>query len=95
MRLTAWEYRILLRAVSPDGAIVVRLFDPDIGTFTTPTRLMAYVGIREGMPYNLYGNHWLVQRYLPGPQFAEQYAGKMARDFQATDVRMKDVSARK
>jgi hypothetical protein len=92
IRVTAWEYRILLRAVSPDGDTLVRLYDPDLGTFATPTRLMATVGLREGMPYNLYGNHWFIEHYLPGDEFAAQYAAKLARDFQASGVAMKDTS---
>lgn len=91
IRLTAWEYRILLRVVSPDGATVVRLFDPDLGTFITPTRLMAAAGLREGMMYNLYGNHWPIRSYLAGPQFAQQYSEKLAGDFQASGVEFKAV----
>jgi len=92
IRLTAWEYRILLRAVSPDGATMIRLFDPDFGTFTTPTRLMAIAGLLEGMTYTPYGNRWPIQHYLTGSEFAQQYTEKLARDFEASGVEIKDVS---
>lgn len=92
VRRSTLDYRFYVYAVSPDGSTVIRLGDPDLGTFTEPTRLMAMAGLREGMNYSPgYGNVWPIRRYLPGPQYAQEYAAKLAREVQASNPQFKSV----
>ena len=92
VRRSTLDYRVFVYASSPDGSTVIRLGDPDFGTFTEPSPLLEMAGMHEGMNYSPgYGNVWPIRRYLPGPQFAETYAQKLARENQAGNVQLKSV----
>lgn len=91
-RHSTLDVRAAVYATSPDGGTVIRLGDFDLGTFTEPNQALAMAGMREGGTYSPgYGNVWQIRRYLPGPQFAQEYAAKLARDTQAGNVRIASV----
>jgi hypothetical protein len=74
-RLTATDIRVGVLMASPDGQIRVALGDSSLGTFIEPNPMMAYAGLREGMNYGLGdGSQLLIQRYVPGQEFARNYA---------------------
>jgi hypothetical protein len=91
-RHSTLDVRAAVYATSPDGGTVIRLGDFDLGTFTEPNQALAMAGMREGGTYSPgYGNVWQIRRYLPGPQFAQEYVAKLARDTQAGNVRIASV----
>jgi len=91
-RHSTLDVRAAVYATSPDGGTVIRLGDFDLGTFTEPNQALAMAGMREGGTYSPgYGNVWQIRRYMPGPQFAQQYVAKLARDTQAGNVRIGNV----
>lgn len=92
LRRSTLDFRPFVYAVSPDGATTIRLGDPALGTFTEPSQLLAMAGMREGMNYSPgYGNVWPIRRYLPGPQFAQAYAAKLAGEMQAANPHFQSV----
>lgn len=73
-RFAAVDTRPALEASSPDGGIRITSGDAEIPTFTVPSQTLAFAGFPEGSWYSPgYGVRMMVRRYLPGPQFAEQY----------------------
>jgi len=95
LRKSTIDVRSFVFATSPDGAMVVRIGDPEIGPFTLPNQMLAIAGLREGQVYTPgFGNSMVISRYLPGPQFAQQYAGKLARVLQASALQFKSVKPR-
>jgi hypothetical protein len=91
-RHSTLDVRPAVYAASPDGGTVIRLGDWDLGTFTEPNQALAMAGMREGGTYSPgYGNVWQIRRYMPGPQFAQEYVAKLARDTQAGNVQIKTV----
>lgn len=95
IRKSTLDFRPYCYVASPDGGTVIRFGDPDLGTFTMPTQLLAMAGMREGMNYSPgYGNVWPIRRYMPGPQFAQEYSMKLAREVQAADLQFKSVRPR-
>ncbi len=72
-RFATVDIRAEVTAVSPDGKISLRLGDKDIPLFTEPNPTLAMAGFHEGSLYSPgYGVVFLVKRYLPGVQFAEE-----------------------
>jgi hypothetical protein len=95
VRKSTLDTRPFVWAASPDGSTVIHLRDPAFGTFVIPDQMLMSTVIREGMTYTPgYGNIMVVWRYQPGPQFAQQYAAKLAADTQATNLQIKSVNAR-
>ena len=91
-RHSTLDVRAAVYSTSPDGGTVIRLGDFDLGTFTEPNQALAMAGMREGGTYSPgYGNVWQIRRYMPGPQFAQEYVAKLARDTQAGNVQIKNV----
>ncbi len=73
------DVRAFLRMQSPDG-VMVGVGDPELPPFVIPTQTMAMSGFGEGSNYSPgYGSSMRVARYLPGPVFAQQYAGNLVR----------------
>ncbi len=101
-RRSRFELRPVVRLTSPDGAIDIRLGDSRIPTFVEAQSQGAWQGQAKG------GEEWrevdrgtraLIRPYVPGQEFAEQYArnmfgqievtqkaemGKLGRDMQRT-----------
>jgi hypothetical protein len=91
-RHSTLDVRPAVYATSPDGGTLIRLGDWDLGTFTEPNQALAMAGMREGGTYSPgYGNVWQIRRYMPGPQFAQEYVAKLARDTQAGNAQVKTV----
>jgi len=91
-RHSTLDVRPAVYATSPDGGTVIRLGDWDLGTFTEPNQALAMAGMREGGTYSPgYGNVWQIRRYMPGPQFAQEYVAKLARDTQTGSAQIKTV----
>lgn len=73
-RVAAVDTRPALELTAPDGGIRITSGDAEIPTFTLPSQTLAFAGFREGSWYSPgYGVRMMVQRYLPGAQFAERY----------------------
>jgi len=95
IRKSTLDVRPYLSLDSPDGSTLIRGRDPSIGTFITPGQMLSVAGLTEGMTYTPgYGNVWLISRYLPGPQFAQQYASKLATDTQCSGAHLTAVEQR-
>ena len=89
------DIRGFLRVTSPDGAIHVFFGDPEIGTFVPPNPTLAMTGFREGSAYSPgYGNVMIVRRYIPGLQFAQEYAARVAQSLGATALQARDARER-
>jgi hypothetical protein len=85
-RFAAVDTRPALELTSPDGGIRITSGDAEIPTFTLPSQTLAFAGFTEGSWYSPgYGVRMMVQRYLPGAPFAEQYVRD--RVLTATDCR--------
>lgn len=70
-RFHAVDVRPEVLVTSPDGEILVRLGDAWIPPFVTPGPMLTSTGFGEGMWYSPDGLlRVLVQRYLPGAEFA-------------------------
>lgn len=70
-RFHAVDVRPEVLVASPDGGILVRLGDAWIPPFVTPGPMLTSTGFGEGMWYSPDGLlRVLVQRYLPGAEFA-------------------------
>lgn len=95
VRKSTVDVRGFVRVTSPDGATHVFVGDPDIGTFVTPTETLTMTGFREGSSYSPgYGNVMTVRRYIPGLQFAQEYAGRFAQSLGATNLQVRDARQR-
>ena len=95
VRKSAMDFRNYVWATSPDGFAFIRLRDPAYGTFMIPDPTHESLGVREGMNYTVgLGLVELVLRYIPGPDFARQYAAKLAADLQATGLQVTAVNPR-
>jgi hypothetical protein len=95
VRKASTDTRPYVWATSPDGSTVIRLRDPAFGSFRTPGQIDARQGRFEGMPYSPgYGVVMVLSHYMPGPEFAQQYAVKLARDLQASNLQFKGVKPR-
>lgn len=95
VRKSTVDIRGFLRLTSPDGAIHVFSGDPEIGTFVVPNPTLAMTGFPEGSAYSPgYGNVMIVRRYIPGLQFAQEYAAGVARSLGATAVQFQDARER-
>jgi len=93
VRKSTVDVRSYLRLTSPDGAIVIASGDPELGGFVVPTPpVYGMGGLVEGKPYP--GGGAMVMRYLPGPVFARNYVGTMARLTGASNVQLRDVRER-
>ena len=90
-RMAAVDVRVAAELVSPDGQIRVYAGDAQIPNFTIPTEMLSFAGFREGTWYRPgYDTALMVQRYVPAPTFAQQYAAtKVAAG--ATDVHFDKV----
>lgn len=82
-RFGAVDVRFGLETRSPDGGIMVRFGDPNIGTFVTGA-----IGYGEGATFSPgYGQMMTVRQYVPPAQFAVEYASQRPEcsgDFQPT-----------
>jgi hypothetical protein len=95
VRKSSLDLRNYTWVTSPDGSTIIRLRDPTLGGFCIPDQGLARARIYEGMTYTPgLGNVYLVSRYLPGPQFAQQYAMKFAGETQASNLQFKAVNFR-
>ena len=95
LRKSTLDVRPFVWMNSPDGSTAIHLRDPSFGTFIIPSQMLATAHLQEGMTYTPgYGNIWVIARYLPGPQFAQWYAAKLAADTQTSDVQIKSVNPR-
>jgi hypothetical protein len=81
-RFASVDVRSALEVTAPDREIRITFGDRTIPPFVEPNQMLAMAGIREGSPYSPgYGVQFLVQRYLPGAEFARQYVAlKPARE---------------
>lgn len=69
-RASAVDVRWSVETQSPDGAIVVRLGEPSVGTFVTGA-----IGFAEGAVFSPgYGQQMTVRRYVPPAEFALEIA---------------------
>ncbi len=94
VRKTAVDVRAFLRLTSPAG-VTVFVGDPEIGTFVVPSQVSAMGGLREGSPYSPgYGSSMTIRSYIPGVQFAQEYARRVAGGLGLSEVRPKDVRQR-
>lgn len=85
-RFSSLDVRGELNLRSPDGATTIFAGDKSLPTFTVPTQTLAMTGFREGMPYSPgYGSTFIVNRYIPGPAFAEMYAQRRFGSIQVVD----------
>jgi hypothetical protein len=92
VRKSSVDTRAYLRALSPDGTLLIGFGDPEIGSFTEPTQILAMSGLREGMPYSPgYGTVMMIRRFVPGSNFAQEYASRVARDMQCASLQFKSV----
>ena len=95
MRKSTVDIRGFVRLTSADGKINVFTGDPDLGTFIVPSQTLAWTGFREGSPYSPgFGNVMIVRRYIPGPQFAQEYAGRIANSLGVTGLQARDTRQR-
>lgn len=77
LQLTLWA-----QAVSPDGATVIALNDPNEPVRITPGPMLDATGFHEGSVYNAgAGNAYLVARYVSGAQFAAAWGMKQLNSF--------------
>jgi len=73
-RRSAVDFAQFLRAVSPDGAIDMRINDREIPAFTMPSPILAMTGFAEGSWYSPgYGVRMKVREYEPGRSFLKNY----------------------
>ncbi|MGC9969478.1 MAG: hypothetical protein ABSE56_02690 [Bryobacteraceae bacterium] len=73
-RVASVDVRSALDITSPDRQVRITFGDRNMPPFVEPDQMLAMAGIREGSPYSPgYGVVFLVQRYLPGAEFARQY----------------------
>jgi len=92
IRKSTVDVRAYVFATSPDNSTLIRVGDPDIGSFIPPTQTLGMTGFREGSQYSPgYGNVMTVRRFVPGPAFAQEYAYKLARIMQASPPQFKTV----
>ncbi len=76
-RYSPTDCRRGVNIVSPDREIDVFLMDPRIPLFALPTQTLAMAGITVGSYYRLQdGTQAFVRRYVPGANFAYEYAKK-------------------
>jgi hypothetical protein len=76
-RVASVDVRSALSITSPDRQIRITFGDRNMPPFAEPDQTLAMAGIREGSPYSPgYGVVFLVQRYLPGAEFARQYVAR-------------------
>jgi hypothetical protein len=95
VRKSTVDVRGFLRLSSPDGAIHVFSGDPQIGSFVVPNPTLAMSGFREGSAYSPgYGNVMIVRRYIPGIQFAREYAVSVAQSLGAGAFQIQDARER-
>lgn len=95
VRKSTVDIRGFLRLTSPDGRLHVFSGDPEIGTFVPPNPMLAMTGFPEGSVYSPgYGNFMVVRRYIPGLQFAQEYAQRLAQSLGATALQVKDARER-
>ncbi|MCW5964404.1 MAG: hypothetical protein KIT83_10225 [Bryobacterales bacterium] len=79
VRRSEVDLNTYIKATSPEG-LVVMLGDEYIPKFTTPNPTFEMAGLREGSQYSPFpGNVMIVQRYLPGPVYAQYHAGQFIR----------------
>lgn len=77
-RASTTDVRGEVRTTSPDGGIWIFSGDRNIPPFSLPTQMGMSLGMPEGSWYSPgYGTQMLIMRYLPGPHFAQDYAGRM------------------
>ncbi|MCZ2096987.1 MAG: hypothetical protein LC121_12150 [Anaerolineae bacterium] len=90
-RRSALDYQRGVNLVSPDGRVVVLLMDRDIPFFTLPDSTTALLGLPEGSWYAAPdGSRMLIRRYVPGSDFAQQYAvNRFSRTFRDLRVERK------
>lgn len=73
-RVASVDVRSALDVTSPDRQIRITFGDRNMPPFVEPNQMLAMTGFREGSQYSPgYGVVFLVQRYLPGAEFARQY----------------------
>ena len=73
-RFASVDTRSALDVTSPDRQIRITFGDRNIPPFVEPDPMLAATGFREGSRYSPgYGVQFVVQRYLPGTEFARQY----------------------
>lgn len=95
IRKNSVDVRSAVRLQSPDNAIAIVVGDTNIGTFCEPSQTLAMTGFREGSQYSPgYGTVMIIRRYIPGVQFAQEYAGVMARGFGASSLQMREAKQR-
>ncbi|MBI4873651.1 MAG: hypothetical protein HY822_03345 [Acidobacteria bacterium] len=74
-RFAPVDTRAAVEIVSPDGRIRITTGDADLPTHTEPNQMLAMTGFREGSWYSPgYGVRMMVRRYVPGVNFAAEYA---------------------
>jgi len=74
-RVAAVDTRFAMEAVSPDGLVRMYVGDADIPPYTLPNQLLQRGGFTEGAWYSPgFGVTFKVARYLPGAEFASEYA---------------------
>lgn len=91
-RVAAVDTRFAMEAVSPDGLVRTYVGDAEIPPYTVPNQLLQFGGFSEGAWYSPgFGVTFKVARYLPGAEFATEYARSRAAGgmdgFQATQSR--------
>jgi hypothetical protein len=74
-RLAPVDTRASSEIRSPDGQILITTGDPQVPPFVLPAPTQAMAGLREGSWYSSpYGVKMMIRRYVPGVQFAAEYA---------------------
>jgi hypothetical protein len=73
-RHSALQYRHWASALSPNGAGIIQINDPNEPTYIPPSQLLATSGFRVGSTYNAgAGNTYIVAPYQSGVQFAASW----------------------
>mgnify|MGYP003880662695 CR=1 FL=1 len=74
-RFSTVDVRGAMEIRSPDGQIRLIAGDPAVPPHTIPNQMLAMTGFPEGSWYSPgYNQRFLVRRYMPGVQFAVEYA---------------------
>jgi hypothetical protein len=75
--------RSILKAISPDGNVVITIGDINVPNFNTPTQVSQMSGFGEGS----FMGEYMIMPYVIGTQFAEFYITNMlAQEFDYTNL---------
>jgi hypothetical protein len=93
-RVSAIDIRLGVNVKSPDGTISLFYGNPNVPPFAVPSPMLAKMGLREGMDYNIgQGVQLRIMPYLTGEEFARVWGERrLSRDL--TDVTHKGARAR-